>query len=59
MSYIVISDLEVCEKSNGDSLTEKELIDAGANIDALIEAGHIKPASAAAKPAPTPDQGEK
>lgn len=57
MSYIVISDLEVCGKLNGDSLTEKELIDAGANIGALIEAGHIKPASNA-KPAPTSDQGE-
>lgn len=56
MSYTVISDLEVCGKSKGDSLTEKELIDAGANIDALIEAGHIK-AVAVAKA--TIDQGEK
>lgn len=58
MSYTVISDLEVCGKVNGDSLTEKELAAAGANIGALIEAGHIKPAFNA-KPASIADQGEK
>ena len=42
MSYTVTSDLEVCGKSKGDTLTEKELLEAGANIDALIESAHIK-----------------
>lgn len=59
MNYTVISDLEVCGKFNGDTLTEKELIDAGANVDALIEAGHIVAASIATKPAPSQEQGEK
>jgi hypothetical protein len=42
MSYTVTSDLEVCGKIKGDTLTEKELLEAGANIDALIESAHIK-----------------
>lgn len=42
MDYIVISDLVVCEKTKGEVLTEKELIKAGANIDALIGAGHVE-----------------
>lgn len=57
MSYTVISDLEVCGKFKGDLLTEKELIDAGANIDALIEAGHVKNAAVSTKPAT--DEGDK
>lgn len=42
MIYTIISELEVCNKNKGDSLTQKELLSAGANIAALIEAGHIK-----------------
>lgn len=56
--YTVISDLEVCGKFQGDSLTEEELTDAGANVEALIEAGHIAPLAKAVKNAPT-EQGEK
>ncbi len=57
--YTVISDLEVCGKFKADTLTEKELIDAGANIDALIEAGHIKAVSNAPKPATAPEEGNR
>lgn len=42
MSYTITSDLEVCGKNKGDKLTEEELLEAGANIDALIEGAHIK-----------------
>lgn len=42
-SYTVISDFIVCEKTKGQFLTEKELLSAGVNIPALIEAGHIAP----------------
>lgn len=58
MNYTVISGSEVCGKFKGNSLTEKELTFAGANIDALIEAGHIAPVSSTAK-TPALDQGEK
>lgn len=46
MSYTVTSDLEVCGKKKGESLTEKDL--AELNVQALIGAGHI--ADLAAKP---------
>ncbi len=42
MIYTVISEFEICNKKKGDSLTQKELLSAGANIAALIEANHIK-----------------
>lgn len=48
MSYIVTSDLEVCGKKKGETLTEKDLD--GVNVEALIGAGHI--ADSSAKPVP-------
>jgi hypothetical protein len=42
MSYIVISDKTVCGKNKGDSLTEKELQDAGVSAETLIAGNHIK-----------------
>ena len=42
MAYIVISDREVCGKKKGDSITDKELVDAGVSAQALIAANHIK-----------------
>jgi hypothetical protein len=45
MSYIITSDLEVCNKSKGQTLTDKELEDAGVNIEALVAGGHIKSSS--------------
>tara|TARA_R110000822_G_scaffold6573_3_gene27681 strand:- start:685 stop:870 length:186 start_codon:yes stop_codon:yes gene_type:complete len=42
MTYTIASDLKVCGKVKGDSLTKEELVKAGANIQALIDAGHLK-----------------
>ena len=59
MSYTVTSDLEVCGKSKGDTLTEKELLEAGANIDALIESAHIKSDSTPSIKPVTTQEGAK
>jgi len=53
MSYTVTSDLEVCGKKKGETLTEKDL--AGVNVEALIGAGHIS--DSASKPV-TATEGE-
>jgi hypothetical protein len=42
MSYIVISDKTVCGKNKGDTLTNKELQDAGVSAENLIAGNHIK-----------------
>jgi hypothetical protein len=47
MAYIVISDREVCGKKKGESLTDKELVDAGVSAQALISANHIKASNTA------------
>ena len=41
MAYTIISNRLDCKKVEGDSITDKELLDMGANIEALIEGGHI------------------
>ena len=46
MAYIVISDREVCGKKKGESITDKELVDAGVSAHALIAANHIKASNA-------------
>ena len=51
MSYIVTSELEVFNKVKGDAITEKELLSAGANIEALIAGNHIKATGGTTKPA--------
>lgn len=53
MSYIVTSDLEVCGKKKGETLTDKDLD--GFNVEALIGAGHI--ADSASKPTATVEKG--
>jgi hypothetical protein len=55
MTYKITSDRLDCAKSQGDSITEKELLEMGANIEALIEGGHIE--SDAAKTKPIVEQG--
>ena len=55
MSYIVTSDLEVCGKKKGETLTEKDLD--GVNVEALIGAGHI--ADSSAKPVPATEGATK
>jgi hypothetical protein len=42
MSYTIISDKNVCGKQKGDSLTNKELQDAGVSAETLIAGNHIK-----------------
>lgn len=59
MNYTIASDLEVCGKFKGDSIAEKELVDAGANIEALIEAGHITAVLGATKSTPTIKEGDE
>jgi len=51
MAYIITSDRVDSSKTMGDSITDKELLAMGANIEALIEGGHIS--SDATKPATT------
>ena len=56
MNYTVISDLEVCGKTKGEVITDEEFVEAGANLDALINAGHIEANSAST---PASKEGEK
>lgn len=42
MSYTIISSKTVCGKNKGDTLTNKELQDAGVSAEALIAGNHIK-----------------
>jgi hypothetical protein len=51
MTYIITSEVEVCNKKKGELITEKELLNAGANIDALIVGDHIKASGGTTKPA--------
>jgi hypothetical protein len=46
MSYTIISSKTVCGKTKGDSLTEKELQDAGVSAETLIAGNHIKATTA-------------
>ena len=45
MAYTITSDRLDCEKSLGDTITTEELLEMGANIDALISGGHITDAT--------------
>jgi hypothetical protein len=50
VEYTVISNLTVCGKTKGETLTIKDLLRAGANIDALITAGHLEVKATPTKP---------
>ena len=55
MAYTITSDRFDCPKAEGETITDKELLEMGVNIDALIEGGHIKPdATSARQPKSTP-----
>ena len=41
MKYLIVSEREVLDKVAGEYLEEKELLEAGANIQALIDGNHI------------------
>lgn len=47
MTYTVISHREVCGKTKGDTITSKELQDAGTSAETLIAANHIKASNTA------------
>ncbi len=50
MNYTIASDrLEVGSKKKGDQVADKELLEAGCNIAALVSAGHLS-GSIATKP---------
>lgn len=53
MPFIIKSDRLDCKKSQGDSISDKELLAMGANIDALVAGGHISPDAASSKPVTT------
>ena len=42
MKYTVTSSKIVCGKSNGDELTESDILSAGGNVEHLLASGHIK-----------------
>jgi len=42
MAYKVISGRSVCGKKQGDTITLKEIEDAGASVEILVAGGHIQ-----------------
>lgn len=42
MKYTVTSSKKVCGKSNGEELTENDIMSAGGNVEHLLASGHIK-----------------
>lgn len=56
MAYTVNSDNFVL-KAKGVSVTDKELLEAGCNIEALVASGHL--VSAQTKKTPTAQEGEE
>lgn len=45
-SYTITSDRLDSPKAEGDTITDAELLEMGANIDALISGGHLSDGSA-------------
>lgn len=43
MNYEIISTRSICGKQTGEVLTEAEIVETGARVEALIEGGSIKP----------------
>lgn len=42
MTYVIASDnCQIGNKKKGDAITEKELLEAGLNIEALLDGGHL------------------
>ena len=57
MAYTITSDLLDSPKGLGDSITEEELLEMGANVEALVAAGHIS--ADATKTPPAIHEGEE
>ena len=50
MTYTITSGILVIgKKRKGEQITEKELLDANCNIDALVEGQHVKPSNVQTK----------
>jgi len=45
MEYTVSTEIKVLDKGFGEKVTEQDLLDAGANIDALLKSGNITKAT--------------
>ena len=45
MAYTITSDRLDCDKSLGDTISTEELLEMGADIDALVSGGHITDAT--------------
>ena len=43
MPYEIISHRSICGKQQGEILSDAEIVEAGARVEALIEGGSIKP----------------
>jgi hypothetical protein len=56
MAYTITSERLDVSKALGEKLTDKELLELGVNIDALVEAGHLTPD--ALPTAPANNEGE-
>ena len=54
MAYTITSDRLDSPKKLGDSITSEELLEMGANIEALIEGGHILEDGAKVTQSPAP-----
>jgi hypothetical protein len=54
MAYTITSDRLDSPKTLGDSVTDEELLAMGADIEALIEGGHISTDGAKVTPTPAP-----
>lgn len=52
MEYTVASTLKVLDKEFGEKVSKEELLEAGANIDALIASGNIATNAPQVKQAP-------
>lgn len=49
MTYTIISNRAVCGKTKGDTITTKELQDAGVSAETLIAGNHIKASNTASQ----------
>lgn len=59
MTYTVISSREVCGKTKGDTITAKELQDAGVSAETLIAGNHIKASNTALQNPPIKTETEE
>ena len=59
MEYTVISNKKVCGKVKDEKLTKDDILEAGSNVEFLLEAGHIVSANAVKAVSPATPQEPK